>query len=311
MNVSGFRRSSFAVGIAAFALAGCGGLQPQLSAPGKPAQGRHLSKSTGFDYFYIPSARNGNVYLAPWHIGRKHDQTISGLDQPNGVCGSSNIWVATASDLIEYGQGGTTPIGSLNGSAFSCAIDPNGGNLAATWANTVSVWRNAQGIPTTYLLSRDVTLRYCGYDNAHNLFVDGYSGNKTRNLVFAELASGASTLQQLSVRADVGIPGGVAFDGTYVSLQDLKKPFEMYQLQVSGSTASVVNTVNLGRGFEWVGAMTMLQFSDETILFVPTEERLKGRRTEVFQATYPYMSNEGFTTVEGKGPYSAIALSEI
>jgi hypothetical protein len=174
----------------------------------------------------------------------------------------------------------------------------------------VSVWQGAQGNPTTYTLNGKITLRYCGYDNAHNLFVDGYSGAKKSDLVFAELASGAASLQPISLSAKVGVPGGVQFDGTYVALQDLKKPYEIYQLQVSGSSATVVNTVDPGSHFEWVGAMSMIQEYGATIVFLPVDER-GAWGTGVYQARFPYMSNGRFNRAKGRGPYSAVTLSEI
>src|ERR1700735_2995348 len=89
-----------------------------------------------------------------------------------------------------------------------------------------------------------ISVRYLGYDNAHNLFADGNYNVEVPE--FAELPNGASDFTQLSVPRTLGIAGQIQWDGQYMTWESEtpKKP-AICELSVTGSQASIVHTTVL------------------------------------------------------------------
>ena len=125
----------------------------------------------------------------------------------------------------------------------------------------MAVYANARGVPTLYEIPNFEILLYCGYDNAGNLFADGTGG--TQHLDFFELPYDGSSLEDLSIDQSVGDPGQVQWDGSHITIQDAAAPGSIYQLEVSGSAASVIGTTQLGgitgfSGQSWIQRNTVI-----------------------------------------------------
>jgi hypothetical protein len=163
-----------------------------------------------------------------------------------GVCSdrNGNVFVTDDTEVKEYPHGGTTQIGTLNlpgNTAAGCAVDPKSGDLAVVFIgqdDDVAVFPNAQGTPTLY--QSHIQPDNCGYDNAGNLFVDGYNGGQAG---LSELPSGDSQFTKLSINYMVGQPGKVEWDGKYITYEG-RSPGQLSvsRLAISGSAATVVGT---------------------------------------------------------------------
>ena len=95
---------------------------------------------------------------------------------------------------------------------------------------------------------------FCGYDAAGNLFVDGE--NKNATFEFAELPKGGGALESITLNQNIGWPGGIQWDGKYLTVGDQNKPV-VYQFAVQGTSGTKVGSTSLGGGD--VGAVGQFQ----------------------------------------------------
>ena len=125
-------------------------------------------------------------------------------------------------------------------------VDPTTGNLAvATQEMGVEVWTGAQGSPNSYGLPFD-SLKYCGYDDKGNLFVDGL--DRYNRFVFAELPKGSASLKVITLDQDMGnAVGEVRWDGKYITIDAARDRThgpvsrQIYRVKVSGSAGTIVS----------------------------------------------------------------------
>lgn len=177
--------------------------------------------------------------------------SITGVSEPQGECtrnGSRTFWVtASGSDEIEeFNLGGKSAIKTLSesvGTPAGCAIDPATGDLAATIVanGDVILYKNARGKYKSYKTSL-IEAFFGGYDNRGNLFVDGFNSRDASGLV--ELKKGSNTFETIATSNSVEFPGGVQFDGKYVTVND-QAAHAIYRYAVSGTTATLEGTVSL------------------------------------------------------------------
>jgi hypothetical protein len=242
-------RRLFLVAIVAL-LAGCAGLN---SGPQSTSQGALVSpQAKGSELLYTGQS-NGDVSI--FTLNGTKVAEITGVEA-GGLCSDSNgnVFVVQAQGVTEYAHGGTTPIAtlSLSGNTMSgCAVDPKTGNLAVAGINSsgamIAVFANAQGSPTVYQTSAFREFSWCAYDGSGNLFVNG-SG-------LAELSSGSSSITALSPSESLNPDGPIQWDGKYVVVGNPKSgghpnsgPNSLYQMTISGTKATVVNTIELSGG---------------------------------------------------------------
>ena len=298
-------RGRVALGICAATaiLAGCGGSQPPIGAPGAMLQSEsilaraHGATSLGGDLLYI-SDRLDAVYVYSYPQIELVDTLTTGLDGTMGLCtdqgGDVFITNIYANDIIEYAHGGTTPIATLdeNPSEGSgprgCAVDPITGDLAVTnsgLGRDVAVFPNAQGKPTYYKPANIRSGRFCGYDDQGNLFVDGASSYPSSGFAFAELAKGSGTFKRLTLDHKIEQPGAVEWDGTYITIGNIgRTSSEIYRVKVSSAKATVVGTT------EFKGAKEVGQYSlHGSIVLAPFAER-EDRVVMVGSWNYPASS---------------------
>jgi hypothetical protein len=171
----------------------------------------------------------------------------------SGVCADSsgNIFIPEYNQVLEYAHGGTSPIATLSlpgNNSRGCAVDPTTGNLAVvvygTSVSAVAIFSGARGQPSVY--APNISPTYCSYDDAGNLFVDGFA-NQAPGL--SELPAGGSIFSGLSVPGPVGDPGQIQWDGAYLTwASDYRASTSgetVSRLAIYGSQATIVGTTHL------------------------------------------------------------------
>jgi hypothetical protein len=173
--------------------------------------------------------------------------TLTGLPEPQGECvdkkGDVFFTTFAAEEIIEYAHGGTSPINTLSNPGEymeGCSVDNKTGDLAAIdfepssggGGGGVAIFANASGSPTV-LTDSNLYLGYqVGYDNKGNIFLDGV--DNSRNFEFAELPKGSSSFTEITLGGvSIATPGGVQWDGKYVTVGDAKSG-AIYQTDGAG-----------------------------------------------------------------------------
>ncbi len=209
------------------------------------------------DLLYIADEGSGDVYVFSYPKGALKG-TLSGFAEPQGECvdKKGDVWVTlfSAEELVEYAHGGTSSIGTLSDSGYlleGCSVDPKTGNLAAAnfagvdnTAGGVAIYADAQGTPTLYSDSNLYLVFSVGYDDKGNLFADGETSDGG-SFAFAELPRGSSTFVNITLNQTINTPGAVQWDGKHITVGDAKAGV-IYQIKVSGSSATVVGSTTLG-----------------------------------------------------------------
>jgi hypothetical protein len=282
MNIVGFSRSVLGFCATVVALAGCGG-----SSVFGPSGGSESTATAGLapfsasplgimphyaqrpdhrkswmspdaktnDLLYISSFLNGDVYVYSY----PHDTlkgTLTGFSSPAGECidKSGHVFITSASGILEFAHGGTTPIATLKdaGSAQGCSVDPKTGNLAVTNYSTISgsqgnvaIYKNAKGSPTYRTDSKIYHEAFCGYDNAGNLFVDGYDIS-LGELKLSEIPSGRTFFKKITLNQTITGAGGVQWDGKHLALgNNTEGAGTIYQFSISGEKGTKVGSTPL------------------------------------------------------------------
>jgi hypothetical protein len=277
MITSWFGRSVLCAGLTIIMLAGCGG---QSGTPGTMPQGAtmaaraHQASGSSGDLVYVITAKGIVIVSYPsWAIVAK----IPGYRVWYSVCSDPNNGSVFAIDgdhnvIDEYAHGGTTAIATLtppSGYAQACAVDPTTGNLAvvilegASSPGEVLVYPGATGTPTAYVDSKVPALIYPAYDNAGNLFIA--AENRAGTARIGELRVGHKQFTIITPNENM-YAREIQWDGTYLVFQTANGPplgSTIYQLAISGKTATVVNTVQLthcNTDYFWIYNGSLLSF---------------------------------------------------
>jgi hypothetical protein len=250
--------SRFALGVfaASAMLAGCGGSQPPISAPGAMPQtlaiATHAERGKSW---MLPGSSSGDLIYATGGCGGTCVVSYPALKYVGAIQGSGsaicsdeqgNIFISDGSSITEYAHGGTQPIATLNvpGSiAAGCSVDPNTNNLAVVFKGNgvdIAVFSNERGTPKVY--GSGIDSKYCAYDDHDNLFVSGYYYSAP---AVSELPNGSGSAQAYILDGSVGTPGQIQWDGHYVSFESEDQPAIFSQMTFSGSKVTIVGTVSL------------------------------------------------------------------
>ena len=238
-----------ALSIALIALAGCGGgtsTVPQTAAlpQSKHAKAWMLPEAKGEVLLYATFGCAGTCVISYPAL-----QVVGSLPlAAAGVCSDAqgNVFFPGLDKVTEYAHGGTQPIATLNlpgDGAHACAVDPKSNDLAVVYEGNggdVAVFADEHGARANFI--SHLASRSCGYDNNGNLFVDGYDGF---GYGISELPKSASTFRTFALPDTVGNPGRVQWDGTYIAYQGGYPVNAISRIAISGSTATVVETVNV------------------------------------------------------------------
>jgi len=129
----------------------------------------------------------------------------------------------------------------------SCAMNTTGdlavgillGNSYSRGGQVV-IFKNAAGSGKVYNtpLGKEY---FDGYDPSGNLFADGFTGS-SETFALVELPKGSSKFVTMRTSNSPEFPGSVQWDGTYLTVFD-QYTSETYQYTVSGTTATLKNTV--------------------------------------------------------------------
>ncbi|MGB8909422.1 MAG: hypothetical protein WCC84_11805, partial [Candidatus Cybelea sp.] len=233
------------------------------------------------DLLYIaatPIFPNGVVYVYTYPQ-RKLVGTLTGFAEPFGECTDSagdvfivafsNTSSSLSSTIYEYAHGGTSPIATLSDPnvAFSCAVDPMTGNLAAA-GDGVAVYQHAAGNPTIYNSSD--AFKFCGYDNHGNLYLTARSDHYGNQAQLVRLSSGSNEFDQIQLGtklyAGIRLWPSVQWDGKHmtVSSNPNGNPISIYRLRISGSSATVIGTTEVSSaknnysGQTWIRGDTII-----------------------------------------------------
>jgi NHL repeat len=220
------------------------------------------------DLLYVSDIGTDDVDVYSYPDG-KPVGTLTGFDEPEGLCvdKKGDIWITNTDtfQIFEYAHGGTTPIATLSEPkelVVGCSVDQTTGNLAVSslcyenYTNeclnspgSVAIYQNASGTPMTFKDYPPIlTMYFCGYDAAGDLFVDGLTSAFQFQL--AELPKGSSTFTNITLNRVIYFPGGVQWDGKYMAVGDQEAGGDdfvssVHQVQVSGSNGTVVSTTRL------------------------------------------------------------------
>jgi hypothetical protein len=251
-------------------LAGCGGSQPPIGAPGTtpqssaiaahPDRGRSwmLPEAKSKDLLYVGDIYDVTVYSYPQG---KLEGRLKGFYEIGGECvdKGGHVFVVNAggNDVIEYAHGGNAPIATLKAATSNptgCDVDPITGDLAVSGGTVfsggnVAVYPHEKEPPTVYTDSNFRQFGWCGYDDSGDLYVNGASYSNT--VVFAELQKGAGVLTNTTLDQSFQDTGGIQWDGKYLAVGDQSLP-KIYRFSMSGSKGTKVGTIDLGSHADFV-----------------------------------------------------------
>jgi hypothetical protein len=261
----------YAVSIGASALlAGCGGSQPPIGAPGATLQSRAIATHTALgaswmapeakseDLLYVTEGDKVPIYSYPHGKLEKEIHSYYG-NTFEGECadGRGNVYVIDDNDLTsgntyieEYAHGRARgPIrrlfDHLNFDQM-CAVDPTSGDLAVTEGGSVKIWHPHAKYGKRRRLPNYFANYACSYDDNGNLFVNGAKPGNPRDFFLAELPKGSRTFVAIALpgmqTTKLG-PGGIRWDGEYLAFSN--RANKIYRLTVSGTQARIAGTVNL------------------------------------------------------------------
>jgi len=199
---------------------------------------------------YVSNFYNSEILQFDYPKSDSSTGTVS-ADEPQGECsknGKKTWWeVNSGNDSIdEFAFGGTSPIASLTesaGEAAGCTVDAKTGNLAVSilGGGDVVIFTGGTGTGTTVADGLASTY-FPTYDASGDLFVDGITESDTYGVV--EMASGSSSFKSVSLPNSISFPGGMQWDGKYVTLND-QEAHAIYQYSISGDVATLKGTVSL------------------------------------------------------------------
>jgi hypothetical protein len=246
------------VGMIVALLAGCGGAQTSAVPQGAIAQSLIHKGASERQLLYlgewkwVSSRRVGQTLILSYPSGHK----VATINNFGPMCtdSSGDVYVQTASTLTEYAPGGTSPIAQATlsgGWGLGCAVDTTTGDIAACGGESintnpysigwVAIYPNLNQTPTVLTNDHQVWYDFCGYDDAGNLFLDGFcdcSGG------FSELPEGAT--QFIDFPNTVEFEGPVQWDGKYITVEYPTRGGSggqlIWRVTVSGSSVSIVGT---------------------------------------------------------------------
>jgi hypothetical protein len=253
-----FGRYALSSCVATAMLAGCGGSQPPIGAPGAmPQSVAHRASVSSGDLIYAASP-DGVLFTFNFPSGSfVGDFNPAGFPGIVGMCTdtSGNVYVIgyeSFTVIAKFAHGATTPTWTTQVSdayyAHSCAVDPTTGNLAAytnegsfeSGPNVVAIYPNGSGgsgTPTYYTIPNTMAYAsFCTYDNAGNLYANPYGYKSSDRWAIAELPSGGSTFSIITPTKRIKL-GPLQWVSGYLVASDHGT---VYRLTISGSHAKIV-----------------------------------------------------------------------
>ncbi len=208
---------------------------------------RH-KRSRTFEYIIGDYGSYASIFDYPksdQQIGTLYDVGGQGCTNVLYGYGKKIIWIVAGPTQIEEFKVLTKPLKTLSvyfSFPSSCAMDTSGdlavGNLDG---GQMAIFKNASGSGTFYSTPLDEEF-FDGYDPSGNLFADGFTGDRS-GFALVELPKGSTKFVTIKTSNSPRFPGSVQWDGTYLTVFD-QDTAETYQYTVSGTTATLKNTVS-------------------------------------------------------------------
>ena len=164
------------------------------------------------------------------------------------------------SNVYEYAPGSEQPIRTLvdPGMAQGCSVDPITGHVAVAnfdsqydkrgFGDIVIFPKGSKGRPKIYGNRAIQSFTFCAYDDNGNLLAGGIDRLDENSLAWLE--AGSHSLTKLHFKEPLSLSGPVQWDGRYFAVGYATQD-QLYQVAISGSTAKVVNSIELKhRGYE-------------------------------------------------------------
>jgi hypothetical protein len=256
---------------AAVAIAGCGGSQPPIGAPGAMPQTSVITAHADrAESWMLPQARTirkllyisddypDEVLVYDYNTGTLVG-TLSDFQDPAGQCvdKKGDIWIADAGagTVSEYAHGGTSILRSVTAiNPVGCAVDSSG-DLAVTASSSsgpdeLEIWKNASGQPSVYSNKTCYLLLTPAYDDRGNLVVEGgfdYSSADGKWYP-CELLSGSTQLVVAKFDRSLHLGGGATWDGRHIALTVTRS---------KGSTRVIRIAIEHGGGITALGESTL------------------------------------------------------
>jgi hypothetical protein len=256
----------------ALLLAGCGGSQFPIDAPGVVPQSSAITAHTADggswmlpeaksdDLLYVDAGDGTVVYVFSYPKGKLLGEIKQhNSDMQQGLCADShgdifvNAMNGNNGNTYEYKHGGKKPIADLIEPylwVYGCSVDPTSGNLAVASVNWISaaswvaVYQHASGTPQIYVDPAIINYEFCGYDNKGDLFVDGTG--QSGHVEFAELPKGSGTFKNITLNQSIEWGGQVQWDGRHIVVgADDTAPAVAYQFAIKGRKGKEVGSTTL------------------------------------------------------------------
>jgi hypothetical protein len=267
--------------VSAALLAGCGGSQPTIGAPGVASD---AAAGKGQSLLYV-SAWQNYVYMVALPSGRLVGK-LTGLDGPSGVCTdqSGNVFVSNSgqAQIRAYAHGGRSAFRVLNDSSWDpngCSVDPTTGNLAVCnlrtgqTDGTIAVYLRAKGAAHFYKYSGINNFWYCAYDGDGNLFADAVDYSSDNPIFLLELPKGRGKLQTVSLSPSItgSVIPPLFWYGKHLAIASPSSG-AIDEYQISGSTGTRVGVVKLDDASEVTGPFWITSDGVKQNLYAPILE---------------------------------------
>jgi hypothetical protein len=319
MRILGFSRHALTSWAAVAMLAGCGGSQPPIGAPGAMPQtwtsavhGERdgswmLPEAKSKDLLYVTSYSYVSVFTYPQG---KLVGTLKNFFDSVGDCVDAKGDVFVTNDkpqgVYEYAHGGTKRIAFYKttvAGAVGCAISPTNGDLAISgFSSYVEIYKAAKGKPVALHDGHMFSNQFETYDGNGDLFVLGLRNSKGRQQL-SELPSGFTHFKSIKADAKLYDEGGIQWSEGYLTAISDTHNVNVYQFQVTGKNAHKVSATPLA-----APAYIVLQyFIDGSTVIVPNLEKSGGGN--VLYYDYPAGGRPTFTLTEGVGAARGVVVS--
>jgi hypothetical protein len=236
---------------------------------------------------YVSNLGTAGVTIYSYQSGStpQLEGELFGFQSPLGECvdAKGNVFVTDAGAAVikEYAHGAITPtatIADVQGMPYGCSVNVKTGSLAVSnvygptgsTPGNVIIYPKPSGAPAEYSDPQLNEPLFCGFDKKGNLYVDAYDSHSAG--VLAVLPSGAENFTVLDVQGGtIAEPSGVQADGKQLLVGNLFYPAAIYQMTISGSTATIDNTISFPNG-STLGQFTKQGSASAATVVVPDND---------------------------------------
>ncbi len=285
-------------------LAGCGGSQPPIGAPGAMPQTTALAtRADRGKSWMLPEAKSEDLLYVTNYSGvsvltypeSKRVGVLKGFFSAAGECVDQygNVFIGNEKPVgvYEYAHGGSKRIAKFltkHVGAIGCAVEPVTGNLAVTGSSSsVNIFERGRKQPLVITDPKMFFNIFCTYDDKGDLFVGG-SSNASGGLRLAEPPAGARKFAGISIGPTIDPTQNIQWDGAHLAAlafvkHGTKKKIAIAQLAIDGTQATQVGSTPLERP-----AYIILQcFITKGTVILPNWSLRQGQHDDVLFYHYP------------------------